>query len=446
MIPIYFSPSHTVILSHFSPSVGADLTINSNSGRNFNIKSSTASKWFPVKDIIDEDGTKESKLINPEDHRPLSLNFVSSNPNPNPNLTVTDMPRQEMSTYSPIRLGDSTCGKDTDLMMKPPSTNSSEISTLSGTWNDARTLSGATTAESRTVEYGGRNFTDSTLLRVKNPAADATLPSPLSLPAEERKPILGGHDVRVKLTTTKMLSKGDDLYDTACPDGSPPIIVDQRTGRPSPSVYTKAAQRVASAKKLIEYKVFQLDQTVSRHVHGRDASSSISAPPATVVATSPSPPIATRRTAASSPEDPFGDRNLKKISEGGGTKNSCRSNESSSSSNNNDNNINNDTNTTKIVSNEENEMKLKVTAILSKYQHFGGEALEEAESLVDLALEVDCSPLITYLQIGTGDSKQSMKSAISKWLGQALEHVLRLSESIEVENTLASNLISNSKK
>ena len=340
--------------------------------------------------------------------------------------------------------------------MKTPSTNSSEMGRLTAPWNDARTLSGATTVESRNLDHAGRNFTDSSLSRDKNPAFDAILPSPLS-PVEERKSILGGHDVRVKLTTTKILLKGEDLYDTACPDGSPPIIVDQRTGRPSPAVYTKAAQRVVSAKKLIEYKVFQLDQTVPPyghgHGHGREASMSVSVsvslPPAAVVATSSPPAVAARRTAVSSPEDPFGDRNLKRVSEGG-DKSSSHRNDDSSSSNNNDNNSNNNysdnTNTNKIVSHVENDIKLKMTAILSKYQHFGGEALEEAESLVDLALEVDCSPLIAYLRIGKKETKESMKLAINQWLGQAVEHVLSLSDSIEVENTFSSNFISDGKK
>ena len=433
---ILFTPSHPISFRFlfFLFLFGyADGFINNSS--HLGLKGTVASKWFVAKERKGNDTKKDSYTDVAVNTLPLP--FTLSEP------FKSNTPRQDTPLLMPIQLGDSTCGKATEFMMAaPPTISSSDKSEILAPLNGDRTLSDVSTTETRSSEIGVHGFSDSyshfAILRGEHHDPDPTV---LSDAREVKMPILRGHDLRVKLTTTKMLSKGDDLYDTACPEGLRPITVDQRSGRPSPTVNTKAAQKIVSAKKLIEYRVFQVDNTRTKFPHigsTNNNSSSYSTgsifpqPPAVLPVSASSSPLSTRTKGASisSPEDPFGDRNLQKRGGGGGKGGGHMQNSPCSNSNNSVN---------KEISG--NPISLNLTAVLSKYQYFGGEALEEAESLVDLTVTVDCSPLIRYLKERSGkaagevgESVEVMRVAVDKWLGEVLENVLQISERIEAEN------------
>jgi hypothetical protein len=79
------------------------------------------------------------------------------------------------------------------------------------------------------------------------------------------------------------------------------------------------------------------------------------------------------------------------------------------------------------------EININTVAILSNCVHYEGEQLCEREPIVDLSLEVDLAPLISYLKerrIKGGDEGTG-RQGVDTFLRGVVGHIVALSEKIE---------------
>lgn len=231
--------------------------------------------------------------------------------------------------------------------------------------------------------------------------------------------MLKGHDTRIKLFTAKSLSPGDPLYDAACPLGSPPITKQKGCEQPYPSTLLKIGHKIVFAKNLLEYKIFKRRQsfkTISTLPvvpfdgmnDSNEADMKTSESSAALISSD------LRDIAINYAVNPFGDkkRELKETSP------ETASNSPSTK--------------TKSVDNPA-DISVNTALILSKCRHYEGDSLEDGGAFVDLTLEVDCCPLITFLN---EKNKNVQYEAITRekidiWFKGLFDHIASLSESIE---------------
>jgi hypothetical protein len=81
---------------------------------------------------------------------------------------------------------------------------------------------------------------------------------------------------------------------------------------------------------------------------------------------------------------------------------------------------------------ESEEININTVAILSNCVHYEGEQLGEREPMIDLSLEVDLAPLITYLKERRvkGDEGGS-RQGVDTFLRGVVDHIVALSDKIE---------------
>lgn len=231
---------------------------------------------------------------------------------------------------------------------------------------------------------------------------------------ELQEVMLKGVDTRIKLSTAKPLHPGDPLYEVACPMGAAPILFDKADNQnPHPSTLLKSGHKVVFAKKLLQYKLY-------KYVHSLEVPTS--APPKTENAAL----------------DPFGDR-ARDPSRSRDSIDSCNTSGSATPitiSNDNNNTINNNINISRINNSSNNNicsetLSVNTVVVLSNYQQYEGDGLEDGGALVDLALEVDCSPLAQYLREKSLTEAHITREKIDIWFRSLFDHIATLCERIE---------------
>lgn len=76
-------------------------------------------------------------------------------------------------------------------------------------------------------------------------------------------------------------------------------------------------------------------------------------------------------------------------------------------------------------------ISINTVVVLSKYQQYEGESLEDGGTLVDLSLEVDCSPLTQYLREKSLTEAHITGENIDIWLKSLFDHITQLCERID---------------
>ena len=284
-----------------------------------------------------------------------------------------------------------------------------------------------------------------------------TVPNPKKVHTlEEMKEVmLKGVDTRIKLSTAKSLVEGDPLYEAACPKGAAPIAFDKANQLPYPSMHLKSGHKVVFAKKLLQYKLF-------KHVH------SIEVPTSNVSSTENAAldPFGDRRDAAKSRETGSGsssgtatpikngnsNSNTTTTSTNTTTTSTNTSNASNTNTNTNyissnkiitsNNTITNHNNTnvksnininsnSNSINNSSDVICINTVVVLSKYQQYEGDGLEDGGTLVDLSLEVDCSPLTQYLREKSLTEAHITRENIDIWLRSLFDHITQLCERLD---------------
>jgi hypothetical protein len=284
-----------------------------------------------------------------------------------------------------------------------------------------------------------------------------TVPTPKKAPSfEELKEVmLRGVDTRIKLSTAKSLIAGDPLYEAACPKGAAPISFDKANQMPYPSMHLKSGHKVVFAKKLLNYKLF-------KHVHSVKVPTSLKSRSENTALD----PFGDRRDSIKSRESGSGDNsgsmtptninNSNSINSNNSNTNHISSNHSITNNNiltnhNNSNhtitnhnsinsnisnthsniNMNSNNSNSSSINNGSDIISINTVVVLSKYQQYEGDGLEDGGTLVDLSLEVDCSPLTQFLREKSLTEAHITRENIDIWLKSLFDHITQLCERID---------------
>ena len=251
-------------------------------------------------------------------------------------------------------------------------------------------------------------------------------------PSEIKASVLRSHDVKIKLSSTKMLQPEDALYDAACPLGTPPINLNITDSHPIPvpvpSSLLKSGHKVVSAKQLLAYKLFKKRIEVKLPSPSLDlyASCSDTNTDATPAASS----VKNEGKAKAIPLQFFPE--LCEFGTSSSSSSSSSSNNINSDSNKNDNNSNsNSNNSVRFRSRALQTIDIEAVAVLSMCRRYEGEALDDCGPVVNLSLEIACEPLTQYLQ--TRHVKQQAeitRENIDIWFSHLFDHIATLSDSL----------------
>ena len=247
-------------------------------------------------------------------------------------------------------------------------------------------------------------------------------------PSEIKDSVLRSHDVKIKLSSTKMLQPEDALYDAACPLGTSPIDLNITDSHPIPvpvpSSLLKSGHKVVSAKQLRAYKLFKKRIEVKLPSPSLDLYATCS-------------DTNTNATPAASSVKNEGKANaiplqfFPELCEFG-TSSSSNSSSSSSSNNNNSNSNNNDNNNNiRFRSRALQTIDIEAVAVLSMCRRYEGEALEDCGPVVNLSLEIACEPLTQYLQTRHVQQQAEItRENIDIWFSHLFDHIATLSDSL----------------
>ena len=230
------------------------------------------------------------------------------------------------------------------------------------------------------------------------------------------------HDVKIKLSSTKMLQPEDALYDAACPLGSSPIdlLTTDSHPIPVPSSLLKSGHKVVSAKQLLAYKLFKKRIEVKLPSPSLDLYASCSD-----TNTDAAPAASSVKNEGKAKAIPL--QFFPELCEFG-TSSSNSSNNNNSDNNNNENKSNNNNS---IRSRSLQTMDIEAVAVLSMCRRYEGEALDYCGPVVNLSLEIACEPLTQYLQTRHVQQQAEItRENIDIWFTHLFDHIATLSDSL----------------
>lgn len=242
-------------------------------------------------------------------------------------------------------------------------------------------------------------------------------------PSEIKTSVLRSHDVKIKLSSTKMLQPEDALYDAACPLGTSPIDLFTTDSHPIPvpSSLLKSGHKVVSAKQLLAYKLFKKRIEVKLPSPSLDLYAACS--DTNTDAASAASSVKNEGKAKAIPLQFFPE--LCEF----GTSSSNSSNNNSNSNSDNNNNENNNNNS--IRSRSLQTMDIEAVAVLSMCRRYEGEALEDCGPVINLSLEIACEPLTQYLQTRHVQQQAEItRENIDIWFTHLFDHIATLSDSL----------------